>query len=257
MISLVVNDYDEALAFYCDTLGFQLVEDIYQPEQDKRWVVVKPPGNGGSNLLLAQASNPEQASRVGNQTGGRVFLFLYTDDFWRDYHDYQNKGVVFVREPKTEVYGTVAVFEDLYGTRWDLIQPAKPDFATIRALEESLFDYAVRQDPERLNVLLHDDFFEVGFSGQQYDKNAITQLLHNLPQQDSPPHTQNYRFNELAEGLVQVFYDSAAVDADGKLSMHARRTSIWQNSIAGWQIKFHQGTPADPFAANTNHNEKA
>ncbi len=122
LVALVVRDYDEALDFYVATLGFALVEDTYIPAQDKRWVVVAPPGAGDARLLLARAVGEEQASRIGNQTGGRVFLFLYTDDFWRDYHAYRNKGVVFVREPKEESYGTVAVFRDLYGNLWDLVQ---------------------------------------------------------------------------------------------------------------------------------------
>lgn len=123
LVSLVVRDYDEAIAFYTDTLGFALVEDTYIEAQDKRWVVVAPPGSTGSRLLLARAASSDQVSRIGNQTGGRVFLFLHTDDFWRDFHAYQDKGVAFVREPKEEVYGTVAVFRDLYGNLWDLLQP--------------------------------------------------------------------------------------------------------------------------------------
>jgi catechol 2,3-dioxygenase-like lactoylglutathione lyase family enzyme len=125
-ISVVVRDYDEAIAFYVKTLGFTLVEDTYIASQDKRWVIVAPPGSTESRLLLARASNDEQASRIGNQTGGRVFLFLFTDDFWRDFRNYQGKGVVFIREPKEESYGTVAVFRDLYGNQWDLIQPRPP-----------------------------------------------------------------------------------------------------------------------------------
>jgi catechol 2,3-dioxygenase-like lactoylglutathione lyase family enzyme len=121
-VALVVREYDEALDFYVGTLGFTLVEDTYIPEQDKRWVVVAPPGSSTSRLLLARAMGEEQASRIGNQTGGRVFLFLYTDDFWRDFHSYKAKGIVFVREPKEESYGTVAVFKDLYGNLWDLLQ---------------------------------------------------------------------------------------------------------------------------------------
>lgn len=123
LISLVVADYDEALSFYIGKLGFRLVEDSVVPEQKKRWVVVEPPGGGhGARLLLALAVGPEQVSRVGNQTGGRVFLFLYTDDFWRDHVAYTARGVVFVREPREEPYGTVAVFRDLYGNLWDLVQ---------------------------------------------------------------------------------------------------------------------------------------
>lgn len=121
-VALVVRDYDEAIAFYVGKLRFTLLEDTYQPEQDKRWVVVAPPGSTGTSLLLARASHTEQTPFVGNQAGGRVFLFLNTDDFWRDYKRMQAEGVHFVREPKEEPYGTVAVFEDLYGNRWDLLQ---------------------------------------------------------------------------------------------------------------------------------------
>jgi len=121
-IALVVRDYDEAIEFYTKKLDFTLVEDTYQPEQDKRWVVVSPPGSIGTTLLLARASKPEQEAFIGNQSGGRVFLFLNTDDLWRDYNDMISKGIKFVREPKNEIYGTVAVFEDLYGNLWDLLE---------------------------------------------------------------------------------------------------------------------------------------
>jgi catechol 2,3-dioxygenase-like lactoylglutathione lyase family enzyme len=124
LVSIVVHDYDEAIAFYVDKLGFTLVEDTYQPAQDKRWVIVSPPGATESRLLLARAASEHQRSRVGDQTGGRVFMFLHTDDFWRDYNAYQARGVVFVREPSTEAFGTVAVFQDLHGNLWDLVQPA-------------------------------------------------------------------------------------------------------------------------------------
>jgi catechol 2,3-dioxygenase-like lactoylglutathione lyase family enzyme len=130
-VALVVRDYDEAIAFYTQKLGFTLVEDTYQAEQDKRWVVVAPAGDGaGTTLLLARASTPEQAQFVGNQAGGRVFLFLSTDDFWRDYNRMIADGVRFVRPPKQAPYGTVAVFEDLYGNRWDLVEFA--DASTLR-----------------------------------------------------------------------------------------------------------------------------
>lgn len=122
LVALVVRDYEEALAFYVGVLGFSVVEDRPVPEQKKRWVVVAPPGATESQLLLARAVGPEQSSRIGNQTGGRVFLFLRTDDFWRDYNAYAAKGVVFVRSPKEEPYGTVAVFRDPYGNLWDLVQ---------------------------------------------------------------------------------------------------------------------------------------
>ena len=122
-IALVVRDYDEAIEFFCQKLHFTLVEDTYQPEQDKRWVLVAPPGSTGASILLARASTPEQEPFIGRQTGGRVFLFLNTDDFWRDYNDMLSAGIRFVRPPKTAPYGTVAVFEDLYGNWWDLIGP--------------------------------------------------------------------------------------------------------------------------------------
>ena len=123
-VALVVRDYDEAIEFFCGKLDFTLVEDTYQPEQDKRWVVVAPPGCYEASLLLARAATPEQEKFIGNQAGGRVFLFLQTDNFERDYATMRGNGIRFVREPKTEDYGTVAVFEDLYGNRWDLFQPA-------------------------------------------------------------------------------------------------------------------------------------
>jgi catechol 2,3-dioxygenase-like lactoylglutathione lyase family enzyme len=122
LIAVVVRDYDDAIAFYVDKLGFDLIEDRYQPEQDKRWVVVKPIGDGHASVLLAKASNDHQQGFIGDQSGGRVFLFLQTDDFERDFEAYTSKGVEFVRPPKTEPYGTVAVFKDLYGNLWDLVQ---------------------------------------------------------------------------------------------------------------------------------------
>jgi catechol 2,3-dioxygenase-like lactoylglutathione lyase family enzyme len=123
-IALVVRDYDEAIDFYVGTLGFTLVADDYQPAQDKRWVLVAPPGNpeGGATILLARAATDEQAKFIGDQAGGRVFLFLQTDDFWRDYQRLLDKGVRIEREPLEADYGTVAVFLDLYGNKWDLIQ---------------------------------------------------------------------------------------------------------------------------------------
>jgi catechol 2,3-dioxygenase-like lactoylglutathione lyase family enzyme len=121
-VALVVRDYDEAIQFYTEKLGFTLVEDTYQPAQDKRWVLVAPPGSNGCSLLLARASTAEQQQAIGNQTAGRVFLFLSTDDFWRDYNRMIAAGITFVRPPKVESYGTVAVFKDLYGNLWDLLQ---------------------------------------------------------------------------------------------------------------------------------------
>ena len=129
-VALVVADYDEAIAFYTQKLRFTVVEDTYQPAQDKRWVVVAPPGSSGTTLLVARASTPEQAKFVGNQAGGRVFLFLQTDDFWRDHAAMTAAGITFVRPPSEQSYGTVAVFEDLYGNRWDLVQFRESPSAT-------------------------------------------------------------------------------------------------------------------------------
>lgn len=119
-VALVVRDYDEAIAYYTNTLGFELIEDT--PLEGKRWVLVKPPGATETCLLLARAANAEQASRIGDQTGGRVFLFLHTDDFWRDYEALRARGVRFMEKPRHESYGTVVVFEDLCGNRWDLLE---------------------------------------------------------------------------------------------------------------------------------------
>ena len=121
-IASVVRDYDEAIQFYTEKLHFTLVEDSVLTET-KRWVLISPPGSAGCNLLLAKAANEEQKSRIGNQTGGRVFLFLHTDNFKRDYENLQEQGIKIVRQPTMEPYGTVAVFEDLYGNLWDLIEP--------------------------------------------------------------------------------------------------------------------------------------
>lgn len=121
-IALVVKDYDEAIEFYTKKLNFELVEDTYQSEQDKRWVVVSPPGSNATTILLAKASKSEQVPYIGNQAGGRVFLFLGTDDFWRDYNEMLKVEIEFVREPKEQNYGTVAVFKDLYGNLWDLVE---------------------------------------------------------------------------------------------------------------------------------------
>lgn len=123
LVAVLVGDYDDAIRFYVDVLGFALVADQPMPEQAKRWVVVAPPSGGGARLLLARAASLRQSARIGDQTGGRVFLFLYTDDLQRDYLNYQSRGVVFVRAPSEQAYGTVAVFRDLYGNLWDLIQP--------------------------------------------------------------------------------------------------------------------------------------
>ena len=124
-VALLVRDYDEALAFYTGVLGFDLIEDTALGD-GKRWVLVAPPGNAGTHLLLAKATTPEQVPRIGDQTGGRVFLFLHTDDFWRDYHALRTRGLQFIEKPRRESYGTVAVFVDLYGNRWDLLELKTP-----------------------------------------------------------------------------------------------------------------------------------
>jgi len=121
-VALVVRDYDEAIRFYTEKLDFTVVEDTYQPQQDKRWVLIAPPNSNGPTILLAKASTPEQERFIGNQTGGRVFLFLSTDDFSRDYNRMISLGVTFIRPPRVESYGTVAVFQDLYGNLWDLLE---------------------------------------------------------------------------------------------------------------------------------------
>ena len=132
-ISLVVKDYDEAIDFYVNKLKFDLIEDLYLPDEDKRWVVVAPPGSKEMSLLLARASKPEQEAFIGNQTGGRVSLFLNTDDFWRDYERMKGLGIEFVRPVKEQDYGTVAVFKDLYGNLWDLLQ-LKPDHPVMKRM---------------------------------------------------------------------------------------------------------------------------
>jgi len=127
-ITLVVRDYDEAISYFTHTLAFDLIEDspsIDREGRQKRWVLIAPPGSTGTRILLAKASTAEEAAHIGNQTGGRVFLFLHTNDFWRDYNALTQQGVKFVREPKAEEYGTVAVFEDLYGNKWDLLELKK------------------------------------------------------------------------------------------------------------------------------------
>lgn len=121
-VALVVRDYDEAIAFYTEKLSFELLEDTWLPAENKRWVLIAPPGSSGTALLLAKAADEEQLQHVGNQTGGRVFLFLHTDDFQRDYDQLMRKGVEFVRPPKDAPYGRVAVFRDLYDNLWDLLE---------------------------------------------------------------------------------------------------------------------------------------
>ena len=133
-VTLLVRNYEEALAFFTEALGFRVIEDTPLPG-DKRWLVVAPPGSGGTSLLLAQADTPEQVQQIGKQAGGRVFLFLQTDDFWRDYRLMQASDVKFLEAPRHESYGIVAVFQDLYGNKWDLLQPSDPSIAKPLPLE--------------------------------------------------------------------------------------------------------------------------
>jgi len=133
-IALVIKDYDEAIEFYTKKLNFDVIEDTYQTDQDKRWVTIAPPNSTGTTILLAKASNKEQEMCIGNQAGGRVFLFLSTDDFWRDYYEMISKGIEFVREPKNADYGTVAVFKDLYGNLWDLLE-LNPDNSIVKRMK--------------------------------------------------------------------------------------------------------------------------
>jgi len=137
-VALVVRDYDDAIRFFTEKLKFTVIEDTYQPEQNKRWVLIAPPGSEGSAILLARAANVEQERAVGNQTGGRVFLFLSTDDFWRDYNRMISDGITFVRAPKVESYGTVAVFEDLYGNLWDLLEWSSTHSQSSRVILDDL-----------------------------------------------------------------------------------------------------------------------
>ena len=171
LVSLVVKDYDEALQFFIGKLDFELVEDTYIPEQDKRWVAVRPKGNGGSNLLLAKASTPEQDIHIGNQTGGRVFLFLYTDNFWRDYNSFKSKGIEFIRKPNQTDYGTFAVFKDLYGNQWDLLEPGE-DNKSWKNTKNFQGGKSAQQIPCGIQIR--------GLSGRDIPR--CSEILHGLPE---------------------------------------------------------------------------
>jgi catechol 2,3-dioxygenase-like lactoylglutathione lyase family enzyme len=202
LVALVVRDYDEALAFYVGLLGFRLVEDSDVPEQKKRWVVVSPPGSN-ARLLLARAVGAEQEARIGNQTGGRVFLFLYTDDFERDYQRYKASGIAFVREPKQEAYGTVAVFRDLYGNLWDLVEPktgSEPGFRNVE-IKARVADLAVVEARARALAtegpvdLVQDDTFFAHANGRlklRQFADGGGELIHYVRADESGPKTSEY-----------------------------------------------------------------
>jgi catechol 2,3-dioxygenase-like lactoylglutathione lyase family enzyme len=246
-VALVVRDYDEAIRFFVETLRFTLVEDTYQPEQDKRWVLVRPPGSEGPSILLARATNPEQERAIGNQTGGRVFLFLSTDDFWRDYNRMVSSGVTFVRPPSEMSYGTVAVFEDLYGNRWDLVQyspssaekPMNDDVAeTIIAMERAALERWGRGDPSGFLEISADDV--VYFDPYQERRlNGIAELRDLY--ESIRGQVSIARF-ELIAPLVQVSGDMAVLTfnyvAEGTNEVTSRWncTEVYRRAGSTWRI---------------------
>lgn len=242
-IALVVRDYDEAIDFYCNKLNFKLIDDTYQPEQDKRWVVVSPPSAGGTNLLLAQASSSEQEKFIGNQSGGRVFLFLQTDDFERDFRAMNEAGIRFIREPKVEAYGTVAVFEDLYGNSWDLFEPVTQEdhLATIESLERRLLEPQVRTSRQELDELIAESFVEFGSSGRVWTKSEIIDELVDGP--GSTIEIDSVQPRYIGEDTILITYRSRRV-GEGS-GVEALRSSIWRQLGDRWQLIFHQGTKPD------------
>ena len=249
MVSLVVRDYDEAIAFYVNTLGFTLVEDSEVPEQQKRWVVVSPPGSS-ARLLLARARGTEQESRIGNQTGGRVFLFLYTDDFERDYRAYRSKGVKFVREPKDEPYGRVAVFADLHGNLWDLVQlKSKDPVVGARNVEikarvddrESLEKRAKAIATEGPVDLVQDDTFFAGAKGRlklRQFPDGRGELIQYRRADDTGPKTSDYVIaptpapDVLREALSRAYGTAGRVKKKRRLYI-AERTRIHLDEVEG------------------------
>lgn len=255
LVSLVVRDYDEALAFFVGKLGFTLAEDRFVPEQSKRWVVVVPPGPMGAKLLLARASTPEQEPRIGNQTGGRVFLFLYTDDFRRDYDSYRSKGIEFVRDPQEQPYGTVAVFKDLYGNLWDLVQLRESnDSATASPTAEStlaavLEELRAREPifhrPEHgttradFEAMTDPEFWEVGASGRRYGRELVLSELEKRYAAGLPEEgwaADEFRLQHLADQTYLLTYTLSQQDRV------TRRSTIWRHAEDGWKIVYHQGT---------------
>ena len=251
LVSLLVRDYDEAIAFYVGILGFTLVEDTPVLEQGKRWVVVAPPGFAGSRLLLARATSVEQEARIGNQTGGRVFLFLHTDDFARDYRNYQARGVKFVRPPKEEPYGTVAVFVDLYGNLWDLLQEKSGSGAVHRAaarhveVKARVRDLADVEQRARafategpVDVAQDDTFFACanGRLKLRQFADGRSELIHYLRADDAGPKTSDYLItpttapDSLRETLSRAFGTMGRVRKARRLYI-ADRTRIHLDQV--------------------------
>ena len=211
-ISLVVKDYDEAINFYTKKLNFELIEDIYQPEQNKRWVVIAPPNSDGTTILLARASKIEQEAFVGNQTGGRVFLFLNSDNFWRDYNEMISKGIEFVREPKMAEYGIVAVFKDLYGNLWDLLElnEKKEDFyyltVVLKIKEKENISIAI-SELKKLQQLTVLEKGNIRYEIQQVISNPTTIIVwecysdeHTFKEHLTSKHFQDF----MKLGLVEI-----------------------------------------------------
>ena len=243
-VALVVRDYDEAIRFFVETLGFTLVEDTYQPEQDKRWVLVRPSGADGPALLLARAITPEQERAIGNQTGGRVFLFLSTDDFWRDYNRMVSLGVTFVRPPTVMPYGTVAVFEDLYRNRWDLVQyttemPMHDDVSqTIIGMERAALERWGKGDPSGFLEISADDV--VYFDPYQERRlNGIAELRELY--ESIRGQVSIARF-DLVAPLVQVCGDLAVLtfnyvaEGTNEVSSRWNCTEVYRRAGSTWRI---------------------
>jgi len=251
LVSLIVRDYDEAIAFFTQALGFELVEDSpavsTHDGHPKRWVVVRPP-NARSGLLLALADGPRQEAAVGDQHGGRVGFFLRVDDFAAHYQRLQAAGVTFLGPPRNEPYGQVVVFLDVAGNRWDLLGPAEHhdtteaatstdpdlDLDVVLAQEQELLRTDCRRDPDRLRELLHPDFREHGASGRVWTLDTVIADLTASPAVGV--HATELRAHRLTEDVVLVTYRTAG-------DRPALRSSTWLRAPDGrWQLRFHQGT---------------
>lgn len=239
LVALVVADYDEAIAYYVDTLGFTLVEDSPVPAQGKRWVVVAPPGGRGARLLLARAANDAQAARIGNQTGGRVFLFLHSDDFARDHERYRSRGVEFVSEPRHEPYGIVAVFRDRYGNLWDLI--GAPRQADPGALVREFWSRMQGNDFASVAALLGADFVLEWPQSNERIRGAANFVQMN---QEYPSHGPwRTSVNRLVAEGDEVVSDVSVSDG----VQHARAISFFD--VAGGLIRRIVEYWPDPFEA--------